>query len=153
MGYSFVLLSANRHDKFKREHKNAITAHALARMVVQNYTNAFTDDHRFVLGLDEDGRAMLSRLKPGLALNDPDVVDWVKRYHAMDPAVIQTEYRTMQNFASIWNLSSLMPNVDKFGGICDKYPLLIGQSRAYNRFKTDDVVEYINAVYNARKGI
>jgi hypothetical protein len=150
-GWSFIELAGNRHAKFRREHKNARTLEEVMTQIVEQYNKSLTEADKHLLSLTHDDSTLLGHLKgTGLDIADPDVVQYVKEFDRDKRNTLLKKHNDLLGRARHFPGLSLVETESK--SVFDNYPL-VGLVSAYEVAKhTRHIVEYINAVYNNKKG-
>jgi hypothetical protein len=148
MGYSFVLMGKNRHTKFKREHKNALTSQELMKMYVENYDKSLSDSDKWLLGVETEDMSRLVALKSHVDIADPSMVALVNKADSARRSALINERQKIQNKIygsgqSIKEVKSVRP--------FNEYKILTHiPARDYKNCAAD-ISAYIKAVYNNGK--
>lgn len=150
-GYSFLELAANRHAKFRREHKNARTLEEFMVTIVDEYNKSLTESDKHLLSLTSEDATILGHLKAtGLDIADPTVVQYVKEFDKDVRNALLKKHNNISARARHFTSLSVIETESK--SVFVDYPL-VSLVSSYDVAKhTKNIVEYINAVYNNKKG-
>jgi hypothetical protein len=146
-GYTFMLLNANRHDKFQREHPNALSLDKFCQQAINKFNDSLTATDKRVCGLDSDEFALLSLLNE-VDIDDPDVVQWVRNVKSTDKRRRELiDKRRLLEYNESRVSSARVASFDDGATAFEKYPLVTSSIRASKK-NAHHVTAYINAIYN-----
>lgn len=149
-GYSFVLLAANRHAKFKREHPNALTIHEAVKHIISEYEKTLTESDKALLAIDSEDVTRLKHLR-GVDIADPTVVDFRKKVGNGD-ARAKVVQRRSHHENMVRGLSGVRLTEIETVNVFENYPLIRLLSSYEIQGNTKHVADYIKAVMDSKKG-
>jgi hypothetical protein len=148
-GFSFVKLSANRHAKFAREHKNALTLNEFIRNAVLDYEKSLTEADKLLLTMDGSDLDRLRALD-GLDIADKDMVALIAK--ADRDAFNKAKQKRENMSTAAGHLAIRLSDLGSGRKPFKDYPLVSCLSSHEVREHRAHVTEYINAVHAAKKG-
>lgn len=148
-GYSLIALNANRHAKFAREHKNSMPLPKALAKFVEDYNSSLSAQDLLYIGMDSEEMNTLVYLK-GLDIADPDVVALVKATDKDEYLKVRKDYEYYKSL-SRYAHGAILTEGTKFKAF-ENYPLVKCLSSSEVHHHRQHVCDYINAVYNSRKG-
>lgn len=148
-GYTFILLNANRHAKFKREHPNSLSLESAVRAIVADYEKSLDADARVLLGIENGDVERLVALK-GVDIADKAVVDLINKVDAAKHRVAMALRHNHSNRARHFGIP--FKEIKAAHPFAD-YPLVGCLSSSEVSSHKGHVAEYIKAVIDSKKGM